>query len=391
VFGTVIEDSNHHFCHYKIRTIMTKLIIWRCTIVFIFMILIKNLSAQKIAMTADHWQVPDKGVEFLQYKGVPAMKIVSDTVIPVLKNVDFANGTIEYDVESVEPPFTGIFFRRQSAEECEIVYLRVGRAGAPLAMDAIQYCPVIKRVVLWDLLPDYQGPAPIKKSDWNHVKLVVSGMQMLVYVNDMSRPVLQIPRLEGNTKSGGIAFSGKSIFANLVIKPNETNGLSPVEGFDPTYQDPRYLRDWFVDTPITFLFGRELNVPDLPGKDHVWNKLSAERRGLVNLTRLFGISKDRRLVFLKTNIKSDKEQIRKINLGFSDEVSVILNGQLAYVDKNWYRNPIMKEPEGRCSIENSSFSIPLKAGDNELIIAVSNFFFGWGIVARLDQTDGISF
>jgi hypothetical protein len=272
-----------------------------------------------------------------------------------------------------------------------LFYLRVGLAGSPLAMEAVQYCPVIKSVVLWDMLGYYQGPATMKKNDWNHIKLVVSGLQMLVYVNDMKRAALQIPRLEGNTKSGGIAFNGKSIFANLVITPGETNGLSPVEGFDPTYHDSRYLRNWAVTTPALLLLGKDVDNSSIPVADTKWDTVTAERRGLINLTRLFGITKDRRIVWLKKTIHSDKEQVRNMAMGFSDEVWVIVNGRLVYTDKNWYGHPIMKQPEGRCSIENTSFMLPLKAGDNEMLIGVTNFFYGWGIIARFDKLDGISF
>lgn len=351
----------------------------------------QNSKAIKIPMTADRWQFPSTGVEFLQYKGAPAVKILSDTAKIVLKDLDFTNGTIEFDVESIEPPFTSIFFRRQSDDEAECFYLRVGLAGNPLAMAAVQYCPIIKSVALWDILPYYQGPALIKKGDWNHVKLVVSGLQMLVYVNDMNRAALQVPRLEGNTASGGIAFNGKSVFANLVITPGETNGLSPVEGFDPTYNDPRYLREWLVTKPAPLPFGKDINNPELPTANTVWDKLSAERRGLINLTRLYGNSKQRRLVWIKTIIKADKEQVRKADMGFSDEVWVLINGSLLYVDKNWYGQPVMKQPEGRCSTENTSFMLPLKAGDNELLIGLTNFFYGWGAIIRLDKLDGISY
>lgn len=345
----------------------------------------------KLSMTPENWQSSGKNVEFLQHKGAAAARILSDTARLILKNFDFVDGIIEFDVESTSPPFTGVYFRRQSEEESEYFYLRVARAGSPLAIDAIQYCPVIKGVAIWDLLPEYQAPAVIKKGDWNHIKMVVSGFQMLVYVNDMNRPALQIPRLEGNTKSGAIAFAGKSIFANLVVTPGATNGLSQSEGFDPTYHDPRYIREWEVSTPIDFPFRRDIGGEDLPGPNTSWKRMSSERRGLLNLTRAFGTNKDRRFVWIKAIINSDKDQIRKIDMGFSDEVWVIINGKLAYIDKNWYNNPIMKEPEGRCSVENSSFTIPLKTGSNELWIGVSNFFFGWGIVMRLDRLDGITF
>jgi hypothetical protein len=33
--------------------------------------------------------------------------------------------------------------------------------------------------------------------------------------------------------------------------------------------------------------------------------------------------------------------------------------------------------------------VPLKAGDNELLIGIANDFYGWGLVARLDNLDDI--
>jgi hypothetical protein len=362
-------------------------------ILFLAAVIVQAQTAKpvKIPMSTDRWLVPPNSAEFIQHKGVPAVKIVSDNAKLVLKDVDFSSGTIEFDVESVAPPFTGIYFRRQNDAESEYFYLRVERAGKPLMGDAVQYCPVIRSVTLWDMLGHYQGPANIKKADWNHIKMVVSGLQMLVYVNDMKRAALQIPRLEGNTTSGGIALTGKSIFANLVITPGETNGLSPVEGFDPVYHDSRYLRGWLVGKPFTLPFGKEVSQPDLPGSDYKWDTITAERRGLVNLTRVFGIDTVRRMVWMKMTLNAEKEQVRKMDIGFSDEVWVIVNGQLAYTDKNWYGSPIMKQPDGRCSIENSSFNLPLKSGANEILVGVVNSFYGWGFIGRLDKNDGLSY
>jgi hypothetical protein len=78
-----------------------------------------------------------------------------------------------------------------------------------------------------------------------------------------------------------------------------------------------------------------------------------------------------------------------LSLGFTNEVWVFLNGQYLYIDKNFYDEPSMKLPRARVSIENCSFNLPLKAGANELLIGVGNDFFGWGIVARLDETTGV--
>jgi hypothetical protein len=210
-------------------------------------------------------------------------------------------------------------------------------------------------------------------------------------VNSDRKPTLEIPRLEGNATHGTIAFDGEAIISNLVIKPNQTEGLSPAAGIDPTDHDPRYLRNWQVSQPTIIPKGIDFSQDLAPGKETAWQAIEAERRGLINLTRLYGKSQTRRIVWLKTTIKSELAQKRRLDFGFSDEVWVLINGKLLYVDKNYYRQPIMKEPDGRISIENTTFTVPLNQGDNALLIGVGNDFFGWGIVARFDKMEGVHF
>jgi hypothetical protein len=60
-----------------------------------------------------------------------------------------------------------------------------------------------------------------------------------------------------------------------------------------------------------------------------------------------------------------------------------------YVDKNLYIQGMRKTPNGRCSIENATVALPLKVGDNELLIGVANDFYGWGIIARLETGEDL--
>ena len=83
-------------------------------------------------------------------------------------------------------------------------------------------------------------------------------MQMRAYVNDMSRPALEIPFLEGNLKEGEIAFEGLAAFANLVVTPDATKDLSPTRGVDLTNHDANYVRHWLVRQPASLAYGREL-------------------------------------------------------------------------------------------------------------------------------------
>lgn len=226
---------------------------------------------------------------------------------------------------------------------------------------------------------------------------------MKVYVNDTQRANLHVPALEGITKSGAISLTGNVVYANFKIRPNATEDLASNEGYDPTYGDSRYLRNWSVTKPIDFPFGKDVMTnsqggpitidPVLLDSTAVWKPLKAERRGLINLTRLFGATEQgqRRMTWIKTSISSETAQEKRVDMGFSDEVWVFINGQILHVDKNYYGTPSMKEPRGRCTIENTSFQLPLQKGENEILIGVTNYFFGWGVIARVANTDGLKF
>lgn len=341
------------------------------------------------SLNSTAWEFQDGKVEFVDHEGIRAMHLLPGSGPVILKSVGFTNGIIEFDLQPDRPDFVSLFFRRENADENEVVYLRTWNAGKPMAPDTLQYAPTIKGVTLWDLLGHYQAPCDLRSNVWNHVKLVVAGKQLRVFVNDMSSPVLAVPRMEGDTSTGGLAVQGSAYFANLKLWPDETDGVATDEGIDPTANDPRYLRYWRVTPPVDLPPGREPTDADLPQSNLPWKSIEAERRGLINITRQFGKHEGRKLVWLKTAIHSTGEQIRQLQLGFSDEVWLYVNGGLTYLDKNIYLKPIRKPPQGRCALENSTVSLPLKEGNNEILIGVANDFYGWGIVARLDTLEGL--
>lgn len=347
----------------------------------------------QIPMDASHWELSQKNAEFIVYKGVKALKSKSEKHV-VVKDLEFTNGTIEFDVEpidAVNSPFVSFYFRRKDTLENECVYLRMGRNHSEKRNDAIQYAPFVKGVNLWNLLNHFQGPAIIHTTDWNHVKLVVSDSQLRVYINDMNHPALEIPRMEGNLKKGSIAFDGVAVFANLIIRPEYVEDLPGMPGTDLTNHDANYLRHWFTSKPQWLVDGADLSSVKPPNDTTKWVPLVAERHALINVTRVYGLTPNsrKRYVWLKTKIRSEKDQIVSMQLGFCDDVSVFLNGGLLYTDKNTYWMPIRKNPDGRCDIRNSKMQLSLKTGDNYLMIALANYFYGWGIVARISSLDGI--
>lgn len=367
---------------------------------------ISPITAQeiKIPMEPAFWEYDSSAVQFTQYRNVPAVMNKNGKYYQIfLKNHIFRNGTIEFDVALTGSGFPGINFRMSGdRKNGENFYIRSFGSVSPATRTTLQYAALMDGNSIWDLTDEYQAGAVIHQDGWNHVKLVVSGKQMKVYVNDMSKPALRVPELEGGQDSGGISLTGNVVYANLVIKPKDTEGLSPEAGYISTSNDPRYLRNWMLSPPAAFPFGKDIMMPlpsmygringsSLPDSSTQWTAIKAESRGIINLSRKFGFVENdaRRLAWLKTTLYSDRDQERVLSLGFSDEVWVFINGQILYTGKNYFGTPGQMD-KGRCIIENTHFTLPLRKGDNEILIGLANYFYGWGIIARMDTMDGIT-
>lgn len=366
----------------------------------------KKSKVIEFPMNEKHWAATTDNVEFLNYKSVPAVRSTDENGFGImLKDFEFTDGTIEFDVEFKGSGFPGIDFRvDKDTLNSEKFYIRYFGTPDDLRRTTLQYAAVLDRVNMWDMTDEYQAAASIYEGRWNHVKLVINGRQMKVYVNDTQSAALHVPALEGITKSGGISLTGNVVYANFVARPNVTEDLPSSEGYDPTYNDSRYLRKWEVTQPSDFPFGKDvfMGIQSNPGvtidpayldSTAIWKPIKAGHRALVNLTKEYGGSDigPRKLAWIKTTISSETDQEKRVDFGFSDEVWVFINGQPLHTDRNYYGSPGMKEPRGRCTIENSSFQLPLQKGENEVLIGVTNYFYGWGIIARLENTDGIKF
>ena len=343
-----------------------------------------------IAMTADHWDTKENA-EFLRQLGFYHGLMRLNSGNAVLKGITFSTGTIEFDVNTIGRGAPGIAFREQDEKNFELVYLRPDPA-CPAFHACIQYTPQTHGVLLWDLFPQYQTRAPLRENGWNHIKMVVSGRRMNVFVNDATAPTLEVGRLEGDAMQGGLHLEGPGTFANIVITPDAVDGLSPEASKDPTDGDRALIRNWRLSSFSPLPNGKDPVYHDMFGASQEWKTISTERNGLVNLSREYGRplpEPNRAVAWLKTTITSDKKQTKKVDIGWTREVWVFVNGKLQYADKNlWEQEGSRKFPDARCSLENGSFTLPLEAGDNEVAVAIANNFYGWGLMLRLADAEG---
>ena len=89
-----------------------------------------------------------------------------------------------------------------------------------------------------------------------------------------------------------------------------------------------------------------------------------------------------KFVFARTTIHADRDEIRKMNLGYSGKVVVYFNSKPIYGGNNAFHS---REPGflGLLNPDNDAVYLPLRKGDNEVMLAVTEFFGGWGYICRL--------
>lgn len=354
-------------------------------------------EARTLPLDPAAWDANGLPVRLTEHLGADALYIgdsgpTTGEAAVELRDFTFRDGTLEYDHALDSSFFSAVHFRRRDAANSEHAYLRTFFAGETRVNEALQYAAILGGVNYWDISPEYQAAVAIDTAGYNHVKLVARGRQLLVYVNDMERPALYVPRLDTDIREGSLGFAGRGYYANLTYSP-ATPGLAGDEGYFAGGRDGRYVDAWRVSPPDTIAVNRALSTLDAPEPSADWDAIEAERFGLVNLSRPFGKTPDgeRRVAYLTTAIESDRAREVEVDLGFSDEVAVFVNGALVYVGENIYGTPQMSYPRGRLAIENANFRLPLEEGVNRVTVALANDFFGWGLKMRVRDPQGLTY
>jgi hypothetical protein len=355
-------------------------------------------EAARVDMTPERW-LADGKVSFRTSELYPHGVMQVTGAGAVLKDTTFGNGTIEYDIneDGDEQETSGIWFRRQSAEVAESFYLRPFADCASTA-ECVQYAPVSRGNVQWDVYPEYEAAAPVKLKGWNHVKLVISGKRMNVFINREAKPSMVVGCLGGESPTGAVQLRGNALYANLTLAPDLVEGLNEEPLEDPTDKDPRFVRHWRLAPILSLPRGQSPELSAMPVESLSWRPIDAERKGFVNIGRGNGTPQGvPDLAWLKTNIQSERAQTRHAAIGWVRQIWVYVNGRQVFAGNNvYYPESARTPPLGRLSLGNGSFDLPLRKGPNEVDVAISDDLghirhWGWGYQLRLDDIQGIGF
>ena len=318
----------------------------------------------------------------------------------VLRDFEMRDGVVGVDVATpASRGFFGIQFRiANEGADSEWVYLRQHKSGQP---DALQYTPVLNTGLNWQIYngPGFTAAVDIPKDAWFHLRLEVVGAHAKLYVKDMDKPALVMDDLKSGVQRGQVALAvltGATYFSNFEVRP--VPDVAWERHLPP--MPPGTLTKWGL-SPAYDALTRNLERPLAPSESDVirWQDVEAEPPGFVAINRYresphprvsFASDFSKRLepqpgmkvVYARTRIESDRDQVKKLYIGYSDDVSVFLNGRILFRGRSAqnFRDPAFL---GIVSAEDDAVYLPLKKGSNELMLAVSELGGGWGFICRL--------
>jgi hypothetical protein len=346
------------------------------------------------------WQLEGRAKP-AEYQGRPVLFL--DGGAAIVKDFEMRDGVVDVDVAT--PAARGFFgFEFRIADDgatAEQLYLRTHKSGHP---DAMQYTPVFHTGANWQLFngPGFTGATDIPKDAWFHLRLVVTGAQAQLYVKDMEQPALVMDDLKTGVAKGQVALwvlAGATYFSNFEVK---TTPDAPWQRHPPL-MPPGTLTKWSL-SPAYDALARDPERPLTQAESGAieWRDVEAEPPGVVALYRYLDAPHLRvsfatdfskrlepqpgtKLAYARTMIESDSDQVKRLEIGYSDEVSVFLNGRILFRGRSAqnFRDPAFL---GIVNPENDAVYLPLQKGRNELLLALGELGGGWGFVCRLSDS-----
>lgn len=356
----------------------------------------------RLPFTDGGWKTTDPKARVETLGGREALRLT--TAVSYRRDIDLADGTLEFDLWSTgERAFAYVQFRMKSDDEFETIYFRLHKSRLP---DTIQYDPFYQRLGNWQLFhgPDATAALDLPPGRWIHVRLELLGGKAALFVGDSAEPVLAIPSLARGAGGGYIAlrsFLGANIspdveppssFANVVVRPGQVSyDFSRLQPEPPTPL-PGLVSRFRFSPAFGPGEGPVEKLPDNLGAPAAWPVVSAAPTGLVVIGKEVKVPQEMRRRYASVasfHVRADAAGVKRLRLGFSDEVTVYLNGRILYYGDQHYSFNFPRQ-EGLIHLDQASLYLPLEKGDNEVRLVISEVFGGWGLMAQFPDPSGLT-
>jgi len=330
------------------------------------------------------WDLDAKSAKIDTHLGRASLFLRGQSPPAFVSNLDFTDGTIEFDLSPLPGAnFVGLVFRYGSDTQHENLYFRLHRSGS---FEALQYAPRIYTTAgIWQLTPEFMASVVYTPGEWVHVRAEIRGSRLEMFVGDSAKPVIVVPRMRGVTTHGRIGLWGRvndkpaewtAVVSNVRVTPRAPAALAAA---DTSSLPPGTLTGWSSTGP--FAAADSSTPPAIPSAG--WKPLPIEEFGLLNISRQYPKpAGGRHVAFLKNVIRSRAAETVALEVSYSDDAIFWLNGAPLYRGSNGFNG---RYPGflGFAGIPAETIYLPLRPGDNELVVAVGERAFGWGLRARL--------
>lgn len=337
-----------------------------------------NVAAESVGFDSEQWV--RRGGEVLEYSGRESM-----SGFAFLDGVNLENGVVEVDlIATGATSYPGIVFRLEDERNYEWIYIRPHRANQ--YPDAVQYAPHFNGTSSWQLCNGDGFTAPIEfpENEWVHLRLEFADGQAKLFVGDATEPVLHVEELKRGPTGGSVGINcpagGSAYFSNFEYRDGSDLAF---ESIPPAETSPGTVATWEISQ--AFQMGLvDISKPyeeqELP-EELVWTTVEAEPSGLLDIARYrsrTGNQPD--CVFARTILDAEEAKTLNLQFGYSDAVTIFLNGVAIYTGANAYRQ---RDPTslGIIGLFDSVY-LHLEEGENELVMLAIESFGGWGLMAQ---------
>jgi len=142
------------------------------------------------------------------------------------------------------------------------------------------------------------------------------------------------------------------------------------------------LTEWEISPPFRPNTLAPENFPaERSWRALTWTQVRSDPSGLVDLGHLVKSRPEGATrIWARTTLQTDRKETRPLRLGYSDALSLFLNGRILFKGRS------TPGPAGSASASllgcDNTIYLPLEPGANELVIAISATPAGWAFMAR---------
>ena len=349
------------------------------------LIAVDPLGAQ-IGWDESAWEVMAEESAREAYLGRDAMYLNGGTAW--WRGGELRDGIIEFDIAvPAVQGFHGLRFRMADRVNHEYVYLRPHLSGKP---DAVQYTPIDNGLTGWQFYSDarYAQAVTIPADRWVHVRVAIRGRRMEMTVDGQ---LLVFPQLDREPAAGriGLTASGDGAhFANFVVRSGADPGFSGEPGAPAVEAEPGTVDGWRVSEPFPeSVLDGVTQLPESVRSSQSWIELPTHVRGVTNIAKGRVRAPERNTVFASVTLHTEAARTARVRIGFSDRVRVFLNGRQLFHGTDGYASRDYRFL-GTMGLFDELF-LPLEPGENELWLAVSEDFGGWGVTMQIPAGQGV--